>query len=812
MSHRNTSVRWVAFGVLALFCSVSLAEEIDFQKVVRPLLEQHCFRCHGAEKQQADLRFDTLSPDVLSDDRAAETWHDVLNTLNRGEMPPSEEPPLNDQDRKTIVDWLTTQMRSVAEQTRQYGSGTVMRRLNRVEYANTMRDLIGIDDDYGRNLSPDSVSEDGFRNNGAALRFSGLQLEYYLATARDALQKAIVSTEVPEVIRKKFEGNKVLAESEQVEWQQRQKQYRHLNNSTDVLDQTSEFIAHLERYPYEGDFVIRVNARAVPNGSEHYPILAIRLGFPIDDSNETRELGQFDVMSETSQKFELRGRIEHFPRPHLAESPFPGMLIWGRNVYQDKAGPKTTRATDNSLPEDNFPHIVIESLEFEGPVFSQWPPDHHREILFDSPLRETDEAGYAKQVLAKFMARAFRRPVGEQQIQRYHDYYLNIRPDADSFEAAVIDALAMVLVSPDFLYLVEAVSTEGPRDLNDHELASRLSYFLTSSMPDAILRRAADDGRLKQPGELVRHARRLLADTRSWQFVEQFTDQWLDLEGVDRVAINPEFYPDFDDSLKQDMRLESQFFFAELLHNDLSALQLLDSDFVMLNERLARHYGIQGPKGSKFERVALPQGSQRGGLLAQGAVLLVNSSGNDSHPVKRAVWIRERLLDDPPAPPPPDVPALDENNPDFGKLSVRQQLEIHRKSPACNDCHLGIDPWGIAMEHYGADGLWRDRILRKEKVGKQFEDRYLEVDASSILPRGRGVSGLEDLKKYLVEHEHERFARAVTSKLLVYALGRSLTIADSPAVDTLTEEFIATDYRLASLIDAIVASELFVTK
>jgi hypothetical protein len=374
------------------------------------------------------------------------------------------------------------------------------------------------------------------------------------------------------------------------------------------------------------------------------------------------------------------------------------------------------------------------------------------------------------------------------------------------------EVLAMVLVSPDFLYLVEPASPDDKRKLNDHELASRLSYFLLATQPDARLTRVADAGKLRQNETLKRQARRLLKQDQAWQFIEQFTDQWLDLGALDRVAINPEFYPDFDNALKPEMRRETQHFFAEILRNDLSALNLLDSDFAVLNEPMARHYGLKGPKGSAFERVALKASDPRGGVLTQGAILLGNSTGADSHPVKRAVWLRDRLLNDPPAPPPPNVPVLDEEDPDFAKLSVRRQLEIHRKDPACADCHRGIDPWGVALEEFGADGLWRSEILRKEKVGKRLKDVNIPVKSEATLPGGYKVTGVEDLKRHLVEEKHEEFTRALTSRLLAYALGRSLELGDSETVDALTKSFAQNDYNLRKLIEDIVTSEPFVTK
>ena len=258
------------------------------------------------------------------------------------------------------------------------------------------------------------------------------------------------------------------------------------------------------------------------------------------------------------------------------------------------------------------------------------------------------------------------------------------------------------------------------------------------------------------------------------------------------------------------MQAETLQFFSEVFYKNESALNFLDSDFAMLNEPLAKHYGLPGPRGSEFERVELGPDSQRGGVLTQSSVLLGNSTGADSHPVKRAVWIRERLLDDPPADPPPNVPSLDSTNPEFASLSVREQLRLHREEPACNDCHRGIDPWGISLENFGADGLWRDEILRKRSKGKGRVGQ--PVTTNTTLPDGFELAGVQDLKAYLLEHRRQQFARAFTSKVLSYALGRSLEITDEATLDELTTKFVEADYRIAQLVQLVVASEPFQSK
>ena len=447
-------------------------------------------------------------------------------------------------------------------------------------------------------------------------------------------------------------------------------------------------------------------------------------------------------------------------------------------------------------------------MQFIGPILDDWPPAQHKAILLPSKQRSNEEA-YSKIVIRNFMRRAFRRPIHDEEIVPYYRFFRSTHPEMETFEDAIRETLAMVLISPDFLFLVEP-SGSSKRSISDWELASRLSYFLWSSMPDTHLFNLAKKEALRKPEILEKEISRMISDERSWQFVEQFADQWLDIGALQRVAINPNYYPKFDPTLKASMRGETIHFFGELFQKNLSALNILDSNFTMLDEPLAKHYGLAGPKGSRFERVSIKPGDHRGGVLAHGSVLLGNSTGEDSHPVKRAVWIRERLLDDAPAPPPPDVPALDSTDPNFAALSVRDQLAEHRKQISCNECHRNIDPWGISLENFGADGLWREQILRKKVKGKGMIK--LPVLSEAILPDGKKIEGIADLKKHLLEDRREQFARAFTSKLLTYALGRRLELIDQKTVTELTSKFIKSDYRIKDLIYLIVASKTFQSK
>ncbi len=794
-------MNWRYSLVCALLAAIPAVAATSFEATVAPVLEKRCVVCHGPTAQNAKVRLDNLSSDLLNDRRAAETWQDVLNALNKGKMPPQGAPQLSTEERSAVVDWLTAEISNVAKQRRGTGGEVVLRRLNRVEYQNTMSDLLGLDLDYTKNLPPDQQSRDGFKNNGSALRMSPLQLEYYLEAARRGLRSAIVEGPPPSVVAHSA-SETVPDKLRNVHWSNR-------------LGRTGTFVARSDAFPDSGEFIVRVRARAeFPAADSPYPRMQVSLGYRADTQTPSREVGHVDVASETTNEFEFRGRIEEFPRQSRTQSKYPGLLIWIRNTYSDGQpapepvehvtevnGKKTRSYTWNEDPQ--FPKIVIESVDFRAPVYLRWPPEHHRRLLPEAPGSPAAEPAAARAALRPFMRRAFRRPADENSVSNALNFFTKIRPTVESFEQAMRETMAMVLVSPDFLYQVETTNGAGEQ-LDDFEFAARLSYFLWGTMPDEQLSRLAEQGRLDDPTVVTAEVDRMLDDARSWSFVEQFSDAWLDLPGVDRIAINPNYYPDFDAALKADMRRETQQFFAEILRRDLSALSFLRADFSMLNQPLAAHYGIRGPRGGTFERVSLGESKRPGGLLSQASILLSNSTGEDSHPVERGVWIRRAIFNDPPAPPPPSVPNLDSAE-DFALLPLKRQLEQHRDNAACAHCHQGIDPWGIALEEYDAVGLKRDTILRRSG---EREARH-PVDAAATLPDGHSVNGLESLIEYMLHNKDREFARALTSKLLTYALGRSLEFSDDKSVDELTEKFIAGGYSLRELITMIVSGKSF---
>ncbi len=802
---RRKPARWsrrkrlaLILAVLPVCLAVPLSAAIGPDRI-RSILERNCTACHGEGTQSAGVRLDTLPLSFSGNRRAAEVWQDVSDVLNRGEMPPRDAIPISPEDFEALVGWVTAALGESGVRSSGGKPVVVMRRLNSAEYQNTMRDLLGLDIDYVRHLPPDQVSRDGFRNNGAVLTITAMQLEHYLDAARDGLRRAIVTGPAPPVSEHRATET-VVDKLKTVHWSNR-------------LGRTGTFVLRVPEFPDEGEFSIKVRARAeLPDGAP-YPRMRVVMGYRADTQTPSRTVAEVDVSELTATEFEFRGRIEQYPLQSRTQSKYPGLLVWISNAYSDGRPAPTgekVRVVEDGKERDQwvwpvdpgFPSIVVEEVSFKAPVYRTWPPAHHARIIPQAPDVRRDESRSFREVARRFMRRAYRRPPRGGELRVVLESFSAARPTVGSFEEAAREALALVLISPGFLYRPESTRRGGR--LTDHQLASRLSYFLWSTMPDDRLFDLASRGSLG-PATLRREVRRMLASPRAEAFVEEFSDQWLDLPGVHRVAVNPNYYPDFDPTLKADMRRETQQFFAAVLREDLSALHFLRSDFAMLNQRMARHYGLAGPRGGEFERVPLARTGRLGGLLSQASVLLANSTGEDSHPVERGVWVRSALLGDPPSPPPPEVPNLGQGDSEASLLPLRRQLELHRDSQACVRCHQGIDPWGVALEEFDAVGLRRESVVRRS--GDRVE--ALPVDATAVLPGGHTVEGVEGLSAFLATERRRDFARALVSKLLAYALGRDIELSDRPAIDAMTDAFESSGYRLTELCGIIVTSDLF---
>ena len=796
---------------------------------VRPLLKDYCYSCHGAEVQLSKLRLDNLSNDITESRRATEIWGNVLNRMQRGEMPPKGAPHPKPARRDSAIAVLQAAINRVREQRRSTEGRTVLRRLNRTEYQNTMTDLLGYEMDYARDIPPDSLSRDGFRNNASTLRMTAIQLEYHLEAAREAMKRIIVTEPAP-VAQFRY----TFTQSNLGNWKLQEEQI-----AKNVVSRTDAFLGHMDPvYPERGEFLVEVTAAAERKPDKGFPVMEVSVGYRPDTEILFRTAGTVELTSEEPRTFTFRGQMENFPRPVRGQSKFPGLIVRVTNAYDDGTPRPKLEIRDKEdgkkesfyAEEPDFPKVRVEKVNFTGPLADVWPPEHHRRILFDSELGDTDTNAYVRDVLTRFMARAWRRPPEPEDVARYAGFFESQKDAFPIFEERMRETLAMVLISPEFLYLMEPDS-ERKRPLDSWELASRLSYFLWSTMPDERLLSLAETRELQDAEVLKAEVERMVADERASRFADEFLGAWLYLDAMDRIVVNADYHPNFTDHLKTQMRDETRHFFMELLRGDISATNLIDSDFLVLNETIARHYGIESIRGSTFRRVPLDAASPRGGLITQASLLMGNSTGADSHPIKRAVWVRKRLLDDPPPPPPANVPELDSESPEMASLPVREQLRIHREEASCASCHSDIDPWGVAFEHFDAVGQWRDQIRRMrprpepvedpakkddEKEGEEEppppEFDLLPVDTHETLPDGTEIRGVDDLRAYLLGARRNDFARTIVSRLLAFALGRSLEFTDQPELDRLTARFIENDLKLRTLVREVVNSSLFQTK
>jgi hypothetical protein len=539
--------------------------------------------------------------------------------------------------------------------------------------------------------------------------------------------------------------------------------------------------------------------------------------------------------------FEFRGRIENHPSSLVRSSkrgPLVPEISIKPRVFFDN-GTLNDGGNYANIRQLVMPRAVINWLEIEVPVVDVWPPQYHRNILFEASLRETDEGAYVWQVLERFMARAYRRPATVPEIDRFAKLFRVIRPSVESFEQAIRETLSMVMISPQFLY-----HTESAPATNEHfAMASKLSYFLWASMPDAELLDLAAKGRLNSDAVIKQQVQRMLADDRSNAFIEDFTLQWLNIQKMLTVPINEKLYPRFLYrvpvgetkgtevpyliTVRDFMMQETIGFVGELIKQNKSVLNVVDSDFAILNERLAMHYGIEGVKGMKMRSVPITPEDHLGGLLTHGSVLVGNGTGTAPHPIYRAVWLREAILGDHVPPPPSEVPALEETAGDATEdaLSIAGLLARHRTVESCNDCHFRLDPWGIPFEGYNAIGRYQPKVPEdrtrvngfnvnkyKDLVGYQaYLDSINTVDvmATARVPHGPEVDGMRELKNYLLKHRKADIVENVIRRLLTYGAGRKLTYRDRFVVDEIYEQAEKNDFKMGDILVSICLSDVF---
>jgi mono/diheme cytochrome c family protein len=754
----------------------------------RVFLQEHCYDCHGSEVQKAGLRLDTLR-EKLAEPRTAETWAEVYERVAAGEMPPPKrkvqpEPA----ERATFADGLKSELLKADRERRQGDGRAVLRRLNREEYQNTIRDLFGIDVDV-KELLPEDGTAQGFDNNGEALSISSVLLERYLEAADVALDAVLVKGPAPE----KRHWHLTLMPEKYKEGD------FHFRGGVRVLpDETFVFFVSqpfqplsLEQFraPVEGRYRFRVRQYVYQSAGK--PLATAWYVHARDSRARTGKLiGHFDTPPGEPTTIEFTEKI---PKTCTIK-PMPYRL-GARNL------PDTT-----GYPG---PGLAVQYVDVEGPLVESWPPRGQQELLGDLQLEHGTLADAAK-ALRKLAPRAFRRTTKDEEVEPYLALVRTALEQKRPFEAALRDGIKAMLCAPDFLFLREPAGR-----LDDFALASRLSYFLWSSLPDEPLLADARAGRLAQAAVMHAQVERMLDDAKSARFVENFTGQWLGLRNIAATTPDKKLNPGFDDALQEAMVQETQRFFTEMLRGDLSVRNFIDSDFAMLNARIAELYGIKGATGWDFRKVLLPEGTHRGGVLGQAAILKITANGTSTSPVIRGNWILKNVLGQPVKPPPPNVPALE---PDIrGATTIREQVANHRKNEQCAVCHDRMDPLGLALENFDVIGQWRTnyRVPEFETRDGQTKVRGYKpgaaVDATGTLPGGRSFADVDELKRLLLE-KPDQIARCVAGKLLTYATGAGLSFSDKMAVEEIVKETSAQNHGLRTLVHAVVASEPFHTK
>ena len=767
--------------------------EVDHSRV----LARYCVSCHNARSHAANLALDTL--DVEQPGTDPQVWEKVVRKLRAESMPPAGRPRPDRATYDALASHLEAALDEAAAARPNPGRPSI-HRLNRTEYANTVRDLLALEIDGATYLPADDIDADGFDNNAEVLTISPVLFERYLSAARKIARRTLGHTTSPTI--ETYELPKLLM---------------HEQRASEALPFGSSGGAAIRHhFPVDGEYQISVRLqRNVYNyirGLSEPQELDVRL--------DRKRLATFTfggVRMETTAEG-WAGTLDGSPEwEESARNNDAGFNV----RFSAKAGTRTVGvsfigktwaldgvlqprqagwAGENDERYDGYPGV--RTIAIEGPYDIAGPgvSETRERLLLCQPATRADEAACARTILTTLARRAYRRPVSDADVETLMALFRSRRAEG-SFEDGIRLALERVLVSPDFLFQLERdpvdIQPDTPYRLTDVELASRLAAFLWSSIPDdELLGLAETDLLADDPRALERQVRRMLADPRSSTLVSNFASQWLQLRNIREHAPDPELFPDFDDNLRDGFERETVLFIENQMRENRSVVELLSANHSYLNERLARHYGISGVYGNHFRRVSL-DGSPRGGLLSHGSLLTVTSYPNRTSPVLRGKWLLETFLNAPPPPPPPNVPALPARSATGRATSVRERLEAHRANPVCAACHSQLDPMGFALENFDAIGAWRTI------------DDGTPIDPSGTLPGGTAFDGLTGLRDLLVGDRREQFVRALTEKLLGYGLGRSLEYYDAPVVRQIVRDAAEDGYTWSSIVLGIVKSPPF---
>ena len=753
----------------------------------RAVLDKYCITCHNQRTKTAGLALDAL--DVLHVSAKATVWEKVVRKIRTGAMPPPMLPRPDQAAADGVLAWLETELDRASVEHPNPGLPT-LRRLNRSEYRNAIRDLLALEIDAA-SLLPGDNSGFGFDNNADALSASPALMERYLAAAAYVSQIAlgrVLASPPPETVFVPTDRDQSIRVSDDLPWGSR------------------GGLAFRYFFPVDGEYEFQIRP-AQGGGEGGYRVTAEdQIDASIDGARvwtKTLSGAQFggrgrgnrDKMILEALRFRVPVKAgSHLVQVYcvartasLVEDLFDPDLR--RNPYRAQ-GPTQVSSVTVTMPGASAPKAPMDSPS-------------RRRLLVCRPATAADEAPCARKVLGTFARRAFRRPVNGDDLQVALALYREGAAKG-GFEGGLELAVRSILVSPKFLFRFEGqpegMAPNTPYRITDLELASRLSFFLWSSIPDDELVDVAARTTLHQPAVLEQQVKRMLDNPRSGALVSNFAGQWLHIRNVSGFRPSPELLFHFDDNLRQAFERETSMFLDSIVRENRNVLDLLDADYTFLNERLARHYGIPGVYGQRFRRVSLPANSVRRGLLGQGSILTDTSRPNRTSPVIRGKWILENIFGTPPPPPLPNVPELKEARDPRKVLPMREQMAQHRANPVCAGCHAQMDQLGFALENFDAIGEWRE-----------VYPSGAPIDATAVLPDGTKVNGPAELRRVLLSHADD-FVTTITEKLLAYALGRGLDAADAPAVRRVKRDAARTDYRFASLIQGVVTSTPFLMR
>jgi mono/diheme cytochrome c family protein len=858
----------IAIGCFLVFafCSNSSATPSDFEDIVQPYLKQYCLECHG-EKAKAGYRVDQLGSD-FNVVHVADQWKEVIDRINAGDMPPKEKPRPEIEQSNAVVAWVQQQLREVDLRARNAGGRIPMRRLNRDEYANSIRDLLHIDENLVRPLleeMPADGTAEGFDRLAAGLFFDQTQLERSLDAAAKIAAIAVVTTPPKtnrllnklEFVHRRPPADEVevfpafqhtiprgaksmFVHPGVVEYIQGGPTYRRELAEWGAI----EHFAISKVVTQDGYYRIRINARVDQRARKEpnrfllqyamdSPIQMVQ-EIPYNDSGvtETMMFLRGPVNGEVKGPQVFRLLWNHNVDAVIREPQYTALVSQWTKLRGEMSDAVTRRATEAELLElkkqrdaleaqlnawsspaniynpameiEKLPRLLLESIEIEGPIQKTWPPESHQTLFFEGDLR--DDEAYIREMFARLLPQAYRRPATNEEVDAVVAIVQEARTASNkSLPEAVRVGLQWLLCSPGFVFLHEPTKESHARFLNDFEFASRLSYFLWSSMPDDELFSLAKAGTLRKIEVVQSQVQRMLADSKSSQLVRNFGGQWLSVRDYGSVQPAAE-YRDYDKPLEQSAKQEPLAFFAEVLHENLPITSFLDSDFLVINERLAKHYGIEGVEGDEFRRVAIKPEHHRGGVLGMAGLMTLLADGTRTLPIRRGSWVLRELFNDPPNAPPPNAGEIQPNT-SGKKLTVRERLDMHRSDDVCASCHTKLDPFGLALENYDAIGRWRERFN-----GEGFRGSNGPIlDVSGAFPDGTQFTTLAEYKAGLLSQK-DRFARAFSFKLLTYALGRPVGYTDHELLDRLVETLQQNEYRIQPLLQTIVMSETFQTK